>query len=814
MIKHHIKTAFRTLLRNKTYTAINILGLAVGIGICLLIYQYIQFELSYDNFHKDTSNTYRVKLDHYRNSSLISSEVLTSHGLGTSAKEVIPEIQDMVRIRPMHSDEGIVIKNPVNNNSFLEYNLYYVDQSFFDLFNYTFQEGNPENALSNINNIVLTKQSAEKYFGDQNAMGKTLSIKGGMLSGDFTVSGILEELPSNTHFDFEFLLPIDFMLSHYGLYTRGNGWGWYNFYTYITLSETANLIDVEEKFNQIIQTHIGEDLEKEGIEIDAGLQALGDIHLGSEFKSDIAESPGSYQNIWFFSIIAFIILIIVWVNYINLSIAQATQREKEIGVRKCLGAQEKVLVIQFLTESLAINLIASILGVLLFLSLLPVLNQVIGKDIKFTIFNSVQSQLIFLLIICTGAIISALYPSFVLSSLKPISLFKSGLPKWKGNINFRKALIGLQFLLSILLIAGTYVVYKQVNFMKNQNLGFDTEKIIVVPGPRVVLEEGMDNVRVKYKTFKSSLTNHHTISAVTGTSNIPGKGVIWYGDMRKLGSPIDAATEGNAVLVDYNFTAAYDLDFLAGSGFTSDMEHFSAVIINEKAVEEFNLGTPNEAIGQSIIMTNVDTLKIQGVIKDAHWNSLHSPIAPTIFGIDEYNAYFSVRANLSNVQETLNHIESSYTSIFPNDPFQYNFLNSSLEKQYQAEQQFGKLFSAFTLLAIFLACIGLFALVSFSTSLRTKEIGIRKVLGASLKNLILLLSKEYIMLLSIAGIASIPLIFLGGKTWLENYAYRIGMGIDILIIPIVVLLLISSVIVVYRTFLSSKANPVDSLRSE
>lgn len=814
MIQHYLKIAIRTLRRNKTYSAINILGLAVGIGVCLLIFQYIQFELSYDQFHDQAANTYRVQLDQYQGASIRSSNVSTPHKLGSSVQQSVPELHEMVRIRPMHQDEGVVIKEPVSQQTFLEYDIYYVDPSFLTVFNYPLKSGYSGTALDDLNSVVITSQTAEKYFGNSDPMGKTLSVKGGNLTGDFIVTGVLEDLPSNTHLQFDFLLPLDFMLSNYGIYKRSNGWDWFNFYTYVTLSPGANPVAVAEKFTQTVQANLGNSQDKDGTDVRAGLHSLKEIHLETAFSDDLARNTGSSQNIWFYGVIGLMILAIAWVNFINLSTAQAIRREKEVGIRKCLGVKRSSLVAQFLTESVLINATAAGLGIFIAYSLLPLLNEVIGLTIEFTILTTISSQLTFVAIVLAGAILSGLYPAAVLSSFRPLSLFHSSIPKWKGNLNLRKGLIGLQFFISILLIAGTYVVYKQISFIHNQDMGVNMEQIIIVPGPRVVIEEGREQLPTKYQTFKTNVINHHTIAAVTGTSNIPGKGVIYSGAMKMRDAPNEEAVGGDVILVDHHFTNAYDLEFVAGKEFTADLDSYDAVILNEKAIEALQFNNPIDAIGQNVVMIDMDTFRIQGVVKDMHWNSLHEKLSPTMYVVELYNAYFSVRANLSDPKATLAHLETTFAEVFPNDPFEYYFLDDAFNRQYQAEQQFGKLFTAFTLLAIFLACVGLFALVSFSTTIRTKEISIRKILGASVGNLMMLLSKEYLLLLGIAGLLAIPAVIFGAQSWLENYAYRIGIGLDIFIIPIILLLVIAACTIGYRTYLSSTANPVDSLRNE
>lgn len=814
MYRHYLLAASRNLVRNKAYSAINILGLAVGMGVCLLIYQYIQFEMSYDKFHSDVDNKYRITLTTLRNGENINSEALTTHALGAAAKESIPEIKNLVRIRPMLSDEGIVVSNTLNHKSFLEYNIYYVDNSFLKMFNFSLKYGDQPSALSGLNNVVITEQIAQKNFGDIDPVGKILKLNGGSLSGNFTVSGVLNKLPENSHLQFDFLLPLEFMLSHYGLYVRNNGWQWYNMVTYLTLDKSSNLESLAAKFDQIIEANIGDKLTRSNSEIKTGFQPLTGIHLNPSIPDNFSNTFGDIHNLWFFGIVAIFILIIAWVNYINLSTAKAIQRAKEVGIRKTMGAIKKQLISQFLFESFLINCLATIIAISIAFLLLPFLGQIIGKELTLTVPQNPQFWIGLVLIVLLGSILSGLYPAFVLSSFSPISTLNRLKFRPDNNFSLRKSLIVFQFSTSLLLISATYLIYTQIAFMKSKDLGVDMEKIVVVHGPRIILEEKKEIQTLKYKAFKDITASHHSVASITSTSNIPGTGEVWYGGMRKLGDPIDSQKTGSAVLVGAEFTNTYDLEFLSGKEFRPEMEPYSHVIINEMALKVFSLGSPIDALDESIVMGQLDTLKIQGVIKNIHWSSLKYPHVPMIFGIHEFHAYFSIKINVSNIPETLGYIESTYHEAFPKDPFRYYFLEDAFNRQYQTDLQFGNLFTAFTIIAIFVACIGLYALLAFSATQRIKEIGIRKVLGASMGNLMLLLSKEYFSLLLVASVLSIPLIFYFGNSWLENYAFRIEMGMEFFLVPAFILVVIALLTVSYRTYKTAKANPVESLKTE
>ena len=811
MFKHYLIVATRNITRNKGYSVINVLGLAVGMGVCLLILQFIYFESSYDHFHPDAQNTYRITQRPVRNGETIRLDIFHTYAFGEKVKETIPEVRNTVRIHPVPQDGIVVITNPIDSRRFFENGVWYVDSTFFQMFDFPLLYGSKESALSEKHNIIITEQIAIKYFGDSDPLGKSLKISGGSLSGDFTIEGVLKKLPENSHLQFDFLLPMSFLLTHYGAYVRSDGWGWQNFLTYITLHKPADTEGVTNKLDKIIDTYLGEKLAESNTVIKTGLQPLVDIHLLYDYEG----GDRNNHNIWFFSVIAIFILLIAWINYINLSTAQAIHRAKEVGIRKSIGAYRKQLISQFLFESFLINGIAVIISIGFVFVLLPFVNNIIGKELEFTVLHNARFWVGLTTVFFFGSICSGIYPAFVLSSFKPSSVLKSVNLNPRRGFSLRKGLVAFQFLTSLFLISGTYLVYKQIIFMKNQDLGIDMEQILIVPGPRVILDGDREVLESKYQVFKSSLAQHHSIVAVTGTSNVPGKGAIWTGDMRKLGDPIDRDVLGDAVLVDVNFTDTYDFNFIAGGPFNEEMESFSAVIINEVAVKTFGLGSPLEALNESIILSGLDTMKVHGVVKNVHWSSLRDAHMPTIFGLEHsFNAHFSIKMNTSALPETLAHVESAYHEAFPDDPFNYYFLDDEFNRQYQADVEFGNMFSAFTALAIFIACIGLFALVSFSATLRIKEIGIRKVLGANIRNLMLLLSREYLFLLLIANLLAIPLIIFGARSWLENYAFRINLAPDLFIIPALVLALISFMTVSYRTYFSAKANPVDSLRKE
>ena len=817
MFKSYFKISTRILLRHKFYSAINILGLAVGMGVCLLIYQYIHFELSYDGFHENAENIYRLTQTTIRNGEKQGTGVYTTHALGPRGKESIPEVKDVVRIRTQA--EGPVIINPESQARFLEDEIWYVDSSFLKMFDFPLKYGNRESALNEKHNIVITEKMANKYFGDVNPIGKDLRVSLGGLSGDFIVTAVLKKLPFNSHLQFDFLLPLTFILETYRFYSEADseGWGLADFVTYVKLDKATDIKGVGEKFDQIVATHAIGDADNEHTEWKIRLQPLTDAHLKSDFQRDLASNHGDIQHVRFFSIIAIFILFMAWVNYINLSTARAMYRAKEVGIRKTIGALRSQLIGQFMVESFLINFVAAALSIGIAFFTLPVLNNIIEKEIPFSVLQSLQFWGVFYLVILIGSLLSGLYPAFILSSFQPVSVLKSVKITSKKGFSLRRGLIAFQFLMSVLLISGTYLVYQQITFMKNQDLGIDMEKILVLSGPRVFLEtlkeEGVTE-ESKQQIFINKVTAHHSISSVSLASSIPSKGYFYTESFRKAGAPKETDQAASYVLVDTSLAETYGMEFLARAASFNESARFEQAIVNEQTVKVFGLGSPEKALHEFLVNNWGDSVEIMGVVKNVHWSSLREAYTPIMFIFSNYGGYFSIRMNLSDIPGSLEHIKSAYHSVFPDDPFHYFFLDDTFNRQYQSDLQFRNLFTAFSILAIFIACLGLFALVSYSATLRVKEIGIRKVFGAGVGHLMVLLSKEYLILLCIAIMLAVPAIVFGGKAWLDNYAYKVGMGVDLFLIPGLILIIISSLTVSYRTYVSASANPVDSLRVE
>ncbi len=808
MTGHYLQTFLRNFARNKAYSFMNVLSLVVGMGVCLVICQYIYFELNYDRFHDNYRNTYRVIIEEV-NTDLKETSPSIGYSFGMSAKEEVPEVKRCMRIQRFN--RGAVVTNPVNQLIFHEEvnDVLFVDHSFFRMFNYPIKKGDQESLFDDKYNLVITEETARKYFGDDDPIGKVLTINGPPSPGDYTVTGVLKDLPLNSHLQFDFLVPIENYIEFGwgGAVKERGGWNGFSVATYLTLDESADLDLVCQKLNGLIAQHNDKGIVKNVI-----LQPIADIYMKSNIYSDAGfiNSTGNMQNIRIFSVISFFILFIAWANYINLSTARSMLRAKEVGVRKSIGAFKKQLISQFIFESMLLNMISAILAIGLAFLLLPFLNDIIEKEIQLSLLQNQMFWFWYLGIILFGSLLSGLYPAFVLSSFKPINMLGTNKTDRIGNVNLRKSLIVFQFLTSLLLIAGTYLVYKQTSFMKSQELSIELEKILVLKIQQTTIDTAV--VQSNFNSFSNAILGRHIVSAITSSTVVPGQfGINQY---RRLGQPESAAPYTRSIFGGLGFSETYGLKFITGGPFTEDMQE-EVVIINESAVHVFGFNSPENAIQQKLAIGNGQRT-IVGVVENFNWHSLKEPHVPYVISLTNVrrNPYLSIKMSMSDIPESLAQVESTFRSFYPDQPFEYFFADDTFNRQYQSEVQFGKIFFSFAALAIFISCAGLFALVSFSATLRVKEIGIRKVLGADDRHLVLLLSKEYVVLISLATLVAIPVIWYGGSLWLRNYATRIHIGVDLFVIPVMIVIVIAALTVSQKSFTTAQGNPVDSLRKE
>ncbi|HEX5170478.1 MAG TPA: FtsX-like permease family protein, partial [Cyclobacteriaceae bacterium] len=737
--------------------------------------------------------------------------VLSGYAQGPALLADVPEVKTYVRTHPMYGGAVISYERPSGDPSTFheDNNIQFVDSTFLDVFTYQSIQGNLSTALDNPSSVVITKRIAEKYFGkDEDPIGKVLKVSGGWSDGDYEVSAVID-VPENSHFQFDFLFPIHKLLTN-NQYTHDNGWGWYNFITYVELQPQTDARRVEEKLPAFIDKYLGEEQAKSNRKSILTLQPIREIHLrpGLEYESS---ATVSVNTIYFFVVISIFILAIAWVNYINLSTARAMERAREVGIKKAVGAYKSQLIAQFIFESILVNLLGVLFALLIAMMLLPLLGQIVNKDFSFD-FSDPRLWLILFGLFFLGSTVSGAYPAFVLSSFKPTEVLKGQAEKMTGGLSLRKVLVVFQFASSMILIAGTFAVYRQITFMRAKDKGLTMEQMLIVNGPSVVDRQ---TAKERLITLKNKLKQVPGVINVTTSGAIPGGGYNWGTGMRKDGAQAEESKNGSVVWVDPDFIDTYGITILAGRAFdpsiSSDMD---AVLVNEAALTSFGLGTPENALNERMILGD-DTTAILGVLKNYHWNSLKTEHTPFLFKADTISRRcYSIHLNGANMQEAIKKIEAEYKEAFPGNPFDYYFLDDFFNSQYKDDQQFAKIFSLFAALAIIIACLGLWGLASFSTTQRLKEIGIRKVLGASIRSILSLLSWQFMKLVIVASLIALPLTWYGIDSWLGNFAFRVGLQWDIFVVPVLILIFIALSTVSVQIFRGASINPARILRSE
>ncbi len=820
MYKNYFKIAYRNLLKNKVFSAVNILGLAIGMAACFFIFQYVHFEWSYDRFTYNYRNVYRVPISYSGSFANIGTSATNHPAVGPAMKADFPEVIDFARLAPSSlfmRSPTITYKNGSKTMAFNEEKIYFADPSVFKLFPFPIFKGNPRDALSESNTIVISRTISEKYFGNESAMNKILYLNG---KKPLKVTGVFNDVPENSHIKFEILIPFSTISENFGY----DEWKWPEFYTYVLLAPGTDPKKIDARFPAFVKKYLGTVMKELAFGNEYHLQPVTDIHLRSHYLNEF-EANGSEKEIYFLSVIGVFILIIAWINFINLSTAKSIERAKEVGLRKVIGASKLQLVGQFIMESVVINMLALVIATILVMICFPYFGQFIGKRISSgflssTILHEPLFWFSLFIIFVAGAFIVGAYPAFILSSFKPALVFKGKNYQFNKGILLRRILVSFQFVLSILLIAGTITVYRQLSFMRDQPLGFNKDQVLILKAPSIQ-DSTFAN---KMNTFKRELLNNQTIINATSSSDIPGKSILDRNSVRRANDNKTHNFTTFFMLIDEYFINTYNMDLAAGRNFLhgesfkfNDTKNLK-VVLNEEVVKALGYKSNEEAIHQDIIVKIPDDVKAKviGVVKNYHQKSLRDPYDPILYIYPEWNnwKYFSLHINVNNINREISSIESVYKKFFLGNPFEYFFLDESFNQQYLADQRFGKVIGLFTLIAILVSCLGLLGLSSLVIKLRTKEIGIRKVLGATVYSILALLSKEFIKLVCITSAIAIPIIFLAANRWLNNYAFHIHLSWIIFILPPILLLVISLSTIGIQSLIAALANPIKSLRTE
>jgi putative ABC transport system permease protein len=809
MLSNFLLIAYRNLLRHKVVSAINILGLAVGIAAAVLLAKYVSYELSYDKFHAGSKDIYRIRHDGYKSGDLEYTEALTYHAAAPAIKESLLEVANYVRL---HRADGMVNYYPPAGElvSYHETKAFYADSSFFSVFSFPLVVGDAKKVLRNPNSLVVSESAAKKYFGKENPVGKVLHLNTEWKGGEYVVEGVFKDVPENSHIRFDFLFAIESLL-HNQQFESG-GWYWSNFYTYLVVKPGTDRSALEEKMSSIVNIHrrshhMGSNYREEFI-----LQPLADIHLHSNIR-DEPEVNGDYRMVSFLSIVAFLIAAIAWLNYINLSTAKAAERAREVGMRKILGSGRGLLIRQFLTESLAVTFIAGVLAVALLIICTPLFNDIVDRQITFDVAGQPAFWLAVITIGVFGTFLSGLYPAFILSSFRPLVVVKGKFISGIGGVSLRRAMVVFQFSISIFLIIATVVVYRQLEFMKSADLGVDIDRKVVLNAPRIVTGNSYLNAMDYFKNKALAIPE---ISHVTASSEVPGASIFWSNEFTPPnGSDADRKFI-HVLAVDEDFVSTFDLKLIAGRDFSNKRngDFGTAAILNESAVRLLGIKDAETAIGQNV-WSDAGPILIIGVVRDFHQQSLSQPIDPIMLRyIPWAQSYMTLSFKGGNLKETLKAIENAFHESFPENAFEYFFLDDRFDHQYKADVMSARIFMISSGLSIAIACLGLFGLSLYSTLQRTKEIAVRKVLGASAMRIAVLVSKEFIRLVLIAFVVTAPLGWFLVERWLQVFAYRIDVSVWMFVGAGVLVFLIAIVTVGWQSMRAAMGNVVEAIRRE
>lgn len=813
MLKNYLKIFFRNIIRYKGYSFINLTGLAAGIACCVLIMFYVQDELSYDRYHEKHDRIYRVERRGVFKGHPFHVPV-TAHPTGPALENDFGQIIHAVRLFPRQ----VVMKN-WNNHRFQE-TAFFADDSLFKTFTFPLLKGTADSALKEPNSVVLSEKMSEKYFNSKNTLGQTLSVDWGEHSMDLKVTGILKKIPHNSHFKSDIFISYSTLSALIGeeLHTWLNN----SVYTYLLLPEKGAAKELQTQFPAFLEKHMGKTARKFfGKDIDISsiirfyLRPITDIHLYSTIEWEI-EPQGSIKSVYVFTAIAFFVLLIACINFMNLSTARSANRAREVGLRKTVGANRGLLIKQFIGESVFLTILAGIIAILLVELLLPAYNNFSGKELSNVILSQPLSLLVFLGLLLFVGFISGSYPAFFLSSFQPVKVLK-GVTTSKADrrsLLLRKVLVVFQFAISIFLIIGTLIVLKQMNYVKNRNLGFDKEQVLVLR----TRDQALAN---KNDAFKAELLKNPNILQVAASSNIPGSRAFSDQGIIREGMSNDEFKSICFFDIDEDFIPLLGIEMVGGRNYSKDFpsDQEDGFIINEAAMRAFGWDSPDEAVGERLVQPlDIDKFHkrtIVGIVKDFHFKSLHQKIEPLLFYMNPKSvSYISIKLKTNDISSTMAHIREKWAEFSPAYTFEYFFFDRHFDRLYRSEERMHTLFKFFTALAIFISCLGLFGLASFTTQQRTKEVGIRKVLGASVANVFIHLSKEFIFWVALANLIAWPVAYFFMSKWLQNFAYKTGMGIGIFILSGLIGLAIALLTVSYQSVKAALAKPVEALKYE
>jgi len=811
MIKNYFKIAFRQLLRNKGYTAINIFGLAIGLASFLLISLYVIDEWSYDRYNKKADRIYRINAD-IRFGGTDMRLTVSSDPMGPTLKKDYPQVEEYVRI---YASGGTKLIR--KGNEFIdEANVAHADSTLFDVFTLPAVSGDAKTALNEPNTVVITESTAKKYFGSTDAIGKTIETRD-RNTELYKVTAVIKDIPHSSHFNFDFIFSMDNVDYDFGNYLSNN------FQTYLLLKPGTDYKEFEKNFTQVINKYVlpqasqfmeiksMDDFEKAGNKLVYSLMPLTDIHLYSDRNPELGVN-GNIQYVYIFSAVALFLLLIACINFMNLSTARSANRGKEVGIRKVLGTGKKSLITQFLTESTLMVFISLLIALVIAWLVLPMFNDISAKSLSISSLLGFKVLPLLLLFTLLIGLLAGGYPAFILSKFRPIAVLKGNNTTGMKKSNLRNVLVVFQFFTSIVLIIGTVVVFRQLDFIQTKKLGFKKEQVLVINGTGA-LDQNKD-------AFKNEVLKMEGVTGGTYSSYLP----VSSSSRNDITFSKEAVMDSKAGLnaqnwrVDYDYFNILGMEFSKGRAFSKDFGgDSSTVVINESFAYLLGYDDP---LGKTLYIPTdmqsgeMEVYTIIGVLKNFHFESLRRPIGPVCFRLGRSTGLASFKVSTGNVKNLVSNIEGKWKTMAAGMPFSYRFLDEAFDQMYRTEQRTGKVAMIFSILAILIACMGLFGLATYMAEQRTKEIGIRKVLGATVPNLVTLLSKGFLRLVLIAFVIAVPVSWWAMSKWLQDFSYRVNIGWWVFIAAGAVAILIALVTVSYQAIKAAVANPVKSLRTE
>ena len=800
MLQNYFKIALRTLRKHKGYSFINIFGLAVGLACCFLILLFVQEERSYDQFHDNADRIFRVATSAQPpNDAPLDRFAVTARVVGHTLREDFPEVEAVTRINPWNPSLR------VGDEQFYGEEFGFVESSFFEMFTFPFVAGGGAGVLDEPNSVVLSETTARKIFGTTDAVDRTVTLNDSL---DFVVTGVMADIPENSHMEADVFVSYAWLRSQNEAAETGQ-WLNLNGYVYILLKEGVNWRTFEDKIRLLTMDRNGEQLTQIGFHVTHELQPLPEIYLYSDRQAEIGPT-GDASYVVLFSAVALFVLLIACINFMNLATARSMERAKEVGIRKVVGSTRAALVRQFLAESVLLCLVALVLAMALIAAVLPLFNTLAEKELAYTALLTPGFLAGLLGVTLVVGLLAGSYPAFVLSSFRPVQVLKGAFRTSSRGAVLRKGLVVFQFAISVALIASTLIVFSQLDYMKSRDLGFTRDPVLVVDA-----QSAPGNPADHYERTKAEFARLADVRQVSASNTMPGNNawlLIYFAE----GLPDTDSRRAQVAVVDHDYVETYGMTMAAGRDFSAEFETdlTEAVMVNELLVEQVGWGTPEEALGKTIRL-NGQTRTVVGVLENYHHNSLKLALEPMIFAvIPQTFAFYSLRLDTDNLTRTMSEVERTWERLFPEIPFNSFFLDDNLDQLYRTEQRLSRIFTAFAGLAILIACLGLFGLAAFTAQQRRKEIGVRKVLGATVPGIIGLLSKEFTALVTVAVVVAIPLTYYGMGRWLETFPYHTEIGANIFLVTGLIAVAIAFLTISYQALRAALTDPVRALRYE